>query len=192
MKSFSAPTLAALSSPHIALAQMVHFAFPSGVIALNSSNWDLTWAGVTYKGAYGLGSISTIADQSGEAQGVRLQLDAGSPSRIALALDAASEVPGTLVTILTAIVSTTTYAVLDAPVDWQGRCDTMSITESGDSATVTVSAESRAVDLLRGAPLTYSNADQIVLFPGDRAFEYVLDQSDKPVVWPAKTFFERP
>jgi hypothetical protein len=45
------------------------------------------------------------------------------------------------------------------------------------------------VDLLSGNPSTYSDADQQAIYPGDRAFEYVVDQSDKPVVWPSREYF---
>ena len=33
------------------------------------------------------------------------------------------------------------------------------------------------------------DADQQAIYPGDRAFEYVVDQSDKPVVWPSREYF---
>ncbi len=189
MKSYSSATLAALASGHVAIVRLVHMAFASGAVALNVSNWDLVWLGVTYKGAYGLGSVSQINDKPGEVQGITLQLSAGDPARIALALDEAHSVQGTVVTLRTAIIETTNYTIVDAPIDWVGQCDTMSISESGTTAEVGVTAESRAVDLLRGNPSTYSDADQQALFAGDRAFEYVVSQSDKPIIWPAREFF---
>lgn len=189
MKSYSSATLAALASGHVAIVRLVHLAFSSGAVALNISNWDLVWLGVTYKGAYGLGSVSQISDKPGEVQGITLQLSAGDPARIALALDEAHSVQGTVVTLRTAIIETTNYTIVDAPIDWVGQCDTMSISESGTTAEVGVTAESRAVDLLRGNPSTYSDADQQALFAGDRAFEYVVSQSDKPIIWPAREFY---
>ena len=189
MKSYSSATLAALASGHVAIVRLVHMAFSSGVVALNVSNWDLVWLGVTYKGAYGLGAVSQITDKPGEVQGITLQLSAGDPARIALALDSANVVQGTVVTLRTAILETVNYTIVDAPIDWVGRCDTMTISESGTSAEVGVTVESRAVDLLRGNPSTYTDADQQSLFAGDRAFEYVVSQSDKPIIWPAREFF---
>lgn len=189
MKSYSSATLAALASGHVAIVRLVHMAFSSGAVALNVSNWDLLWLGVTYKGAYGLGAVSQINDKPGEVQGITLKLSAGDPARIALALDAADIVQGTVVTLRTAIIETASYTILDAPIDWVGKCDTMAISESGTTAEVGVTAESRAVDLLRGNPSTYTDADQQALFAGDRAFEYVVSQSDKPIIWPAREFF---
>ena len=57
--------------------------------------------------------------------------------------------------------------------------------------TVTATAESTAVDLLRGSAMTYSDGDQQSLYPGDRAFEYVVDQANKPIVWPSKEYFQK-
>lgn len=191
MKSLAAPVLAALASGSIAIVQLVELVFTSGTIRLNSSNWNLVYGGNTYTGAYGLGSVSPVTDQPGEVQGVTLVLSGGDPVRIALALDDADEVQGAIVRIRTAIISTTDYTVLEAPPDWLGKCDTMSIGEDGQQAEIRVSAESNAVDLLRGTPVTLTEADQQALFPGDRAFEYVVSQIDQPVIWPSREFFFR-
>lgn len=191
MKSLAAPVLAALASGSIAIVQLVELVFTSGTIRLNSSNWNLVYGGNTYTGAYGLGSVSPVTDQPGEVQGVTLVLSGGDPVRIALALDDADEVQGAIVRIRTAIISTTDYTVLEAPPDWLGKCDTMSIGEDGLQAEIRVSAESNAVDLLRGTPVTLTEADQQALFPGDRAFEYVVSQIDQPVIWPSREFFFR-
>lgn len=146
---------------------------------------------VTYQGAYGLGSVSPITDKPGELQGITLELAGGDTARIALALDDADEVQGTPLTIRTAIIDTTSYAIVDAPVDWVGLLDTMSIAEDGQQATIRVTAESKAVDLLRGNPAYYSSSDQRVLAPLDGSFDYVVDQDGKADVWPSRSFFYR-
>ena len=188
MKSYSSPVSIALASASLAIVQLVHLNFSTGVIALNLSTWDLVFGGVTYKGAYGLGTISAVTDKPGEIQGLTLELF-GDAAHVALALDESDVVQGAVCTIRTAIVETATYTVLDAPVEWLGSLDTMAIGEDGNQATIRVTAESRAVDLLRGNPWTYSDADQRVVSSTDGAFKYVVDQVDKPVIWPAKAFY---
>lgn len=187
MKTFSAPAQAALASGSLAIVQLVHLAF-STPIALNTSTWDLAWAGVTYKGAYGLGTISAVTDKPGEVQGLTLELFADSAA-VAMALDDADVVQGTVCTIRTAIIETVNYTVLDAPTEWVGTLDTMGIGEDGTSAAIRVSAESRAVDLLRGTPWQYNDADQRLVNPADGSFKFVLDQIDKPVIWPARAYY---
>ena len=81
------------------------------------------------------------------------------------------------------------FTILDAPIEWAGTLDTMAIAEDGTQASIRVSAESRAVDLLRGTPSTYSDSDQQAIYSGDLAFEYVVSQVDKPVIWPAREYF---
>lgn len=189
MRTLTAPVLAALASGSVAIVQLVHLGF-AVPIALNLSNWDLTWDGVTYKGAYGLGQISGVTDKPGEVQGITLELF-GDAAIVALALDDSDVVQGTPCTIRTAIIETDTYTVLDAPVEWAGTLDTMSIGEDGTSASIRVTAESRAVDLLRGTPWMYADADQKAINPTDGAFAYVIDQIDKPVVWPSRGYFQR-
>lgn len=191
MRTLSGDVSAALASSNVVLVQLLRFQFPSGDTLFNTSNWDLVFGGLTYKGAYGLGTVSPVVDSAGEIKGITLQLISGDSASIALALDDANQVQGTVLTIRAAIISADTFTVLDAPIDWIGICDTMSISEDGEKAVIQVSAESRAVDLLRGNPSTYSDADQQSEYPGDRAFEYVVSQADKPIVWPSREYFFR-
>lgn len=190
MRSLISSVTAALSAGTFVRVQLVLIEFLSGSKALNSSNWDITYAGTVYSGAYGLGSVSAITDAGGGAiKGIVLEMISGDSGTISLALDEADEVQGARITIRTAVFDPATYQVLDAPVDFVGQCDTMQIEEGPRRVSITVTAESNAVDLLRSNPSTYSDADQQALYPGDRAFEYVVDQLDKPVVWPSREYF---
>lgn len=189
MRFLGSQTIATLSGAQVALAQLVLLQFSTGAVALNTSTWDLVWGGVTYKGAYGLGTISAIEDAGGAVKGLNFELSGVSSSSIALALDDSDTVQGTPVTIRTAVIDANTYQVIDAPVEWVGLLDTMTLSEDGANSSISATAESSAVDLLHGYESTYSNATQQTFCPGDKAFEYVVDQADKPVVWPAKSWF---
>lgn len=153
MRTLSAATLAALNQETVPLAQLIFLQFPGGGVALNTSNTDLTWAGITYKGAGALGEVNGIEDSPGEIKGLRLTLSGVLSEYLAMALDASNTVQGTPVFTRTAILDSN-YQIVDAPLDWQGRLDTMSIEENGDTCTIQVTAESTAVDLLRGAALS--------------------------------------
>jgi hypothetical protein len=190
MRTLSAPAVTALAAGGVTIVQLVLMQFPSGSVALNTSTWDLQWGGVTYKGAFGLGTISALEDAPGEVRGLTFEMSGVSSAAVSLALDGAGEVQGTPLTIRTAILNAD-YQIVDAPIEWIGTLDTMQLSEDGDTAVIRASAESSAVDLLRGASLTYSQADQATLHPGDRAFEYVVSQADQPVVWPAREWFFR-
>lgn len=191
MRTLAAPVLALLASGHVGVVQLVLLEFPGGDVALNSSNYDLVWDGVTYKGAFGLGSVSPINDSPGEVKGISLELLGADSASLSLALDAADEVQGAPATIRSALIEETAggFVVRDAPIDFAGLCDRMTIAEDGQTCAVSVSVESAAVDLLRGNASTYGDADQRALFSGDRAFEHVVAQADKRDVWPSREFF---
>lgn len=188
MRSLDPSAVAALSAKTLGLATLVHMAFPTA-IRLASANVDIQAPSGLYRGAGALGQISQIDDSPGEIKGLNFALSGVPSEYIALALDDAGIVQGTPVTIRTAIFDGETYALCDEPIVWTGRLDTMSIEEDGDTCTIAATAESTAVDLLRGNPLTYSDADQKMLYPGDRAFEYLVGQINKPIVWPDKMWF---
>jgi hypothetical protein len=145
--------------------------------------------GITYRGAAGLGTINPIEDSAGRNQGFAVRdLRACPVENLALALADATVVQGAPVVIRLAILNDA-GVVLDAPIDWTGRLDTMSIEEDGSKCSIGVTAESSAVDLLRGNSLTTSDADQRFLYPGDLAFQYVNPQAGVPIVWPTKQLF---
>jgi hypothetical protein len=185
MRTFSAPAIAALSAPRLRVEQLILMEFPSAPIGLNSSNRDFVYGGLTYRGAAGLGTVGEIDDSPGDVKGLQFTMSGVPSEYLALALGDATEVQGAPVTVFLAIFDEN-WQIVEASIDWTGRLDTMPIQEDGDTCTIAVTAESSAVDLLRGSPLTYSNVDQWSLYPGDRAFEYVPSQSGKPIVWGGK------
>lgn len=189
MKALTAPELAALAGPRLVAVQLVLLGF-STPVGLNSSTWTITYGGVDYKGANGLVSATTIADKaSGDVTGIQFMVNGASAEYIALALDGAGEWKGVPVTISTALFDPSSYQIATVLTDWTGRGDTLSIQRQGGACNVVASAESSAVDLLNGTPLTYSDADQQYLHPGDTSFALVVDQAGKPVVWPDRAYF---
>ncbi len=188
MRALSSNTIAALNGAALTIAQLIYMPFPGVPIALNSSNTDIDFEGVTYRGAAGLGTINPIEDSPGEVKGLQLQLAGVAVEYLSLALDDAGIVQGTPLVVRLAILDAQGQ-VIEAPIDWTGRLDTMPIQEDGETCVISATAESSAVDMLRGNALTYSDADQRFLNPGDRAFEYVASQIDQPVIWPTKQLF---
>jgi hypothetical protein len=189
MRAVSAGLTAALAAGTAVVITLVKMEFPSATIALNSSNLDLDHDGTTYLGAHGLGAISSITDQPTELPGLQLEMQNVDSSLIALALDDADEVQGSLVTVMTAWLDTATHQIVEVETDWTGYADRMLISEDGEKSSIGLTAESKGVDLLRGNPLVYSDGDQKSLYPADRAFEYVTSQADRPVVWPKREWF---
>ena len=177
----------AITGNNVSIVQLLLLGF-STPVALNTSNYDFTFEGITYNGAYGAGSINMIEDSPGEIKGVQFQLNGGPAGAIALALDESKTWQGTAVTVRLAILDSS-FSIVEAPVVWQGSGDTLSITEDEGGAIISATAESTAIDLLRGSALTYSDADQQMLYPGDKGISLLLKQADQPVVWPTKAWY---
>jgi len=187
LKILAPAAVTALSNETVPIIQLVALMFATPVY-LNTSNWDLEWAGVTYKGAYGMGTISSIEDSPGEVKGIQFDMSGDSADLIALALDDAKVWQGTVVTLRAAILNSD-YQIVDAPVVWTGKGDTMNLQEADGATVIQATAESTAVDLMRGHLLMYNNDDQQRLFPGDRGMDLMVAQVDQPVVWPAKSWY---
>ena len=65
------------------------------------------------------------------------------------------------------------YAVVADPVEiFKARVNQMNI-EAGETATISLTVESRLVDWERRPVRRYNNADQQVAFSGDMGFEFV-------------------
>ena len=188
MVPLSAAALTALSAPNVLVVQLILIDFSEGAVGLNTSNIDFDYDGVTYKGAYGYGSVKEIQDAPGEIKGLEFTLNGGSADIIALALDNSNTWQGTPITVRTAILGND-YAIVEAPVVWFGTGDTLAISDQDGSTVINATAESSAVDFIRSDPYLYNHADQQRLHPGDKGFELILSQIEKPVVWPSKSWF---
>jgi len=66
---------------------------------------------------------------------------------------------------------------------FSGRMDVMSITEDGDSCTITMTAESRLIDLERPRLRRWTSEDQKGLDATDKGFEFVNSLQEASIKW---------
>jgi hypothetical protein len=186
VRTLSGPVLAAIATGRVGLAQFV-FADLSVPQYINTSGWDIDWNGHTWLGGIGIGTIDTIEDSPGEVKGLRFDLS-GVPSSL-IAVSLAEPLQGKVCTIYTAIFDLDAFQVLDGYVEWSGFLDTMQLQEQNATAAISVTAEHAGIDLIRARVSKYTAQDQKLIDPADLGFQYVIDQSDQPIVWPAASFF---
>ena len=177
--SFEAATLAALVRPIV----LVELAFASGSVRVWTGLGDLTWNGATWVGTGTFMGISPIEETAEvRAAGVTLTLSGIPSSLIALAL--AEPYQGRPCAIHFGALDTNTYALIGTPFQiFKGRMDVMTIEEGPETATISVSAESRLVDLERARERRYDHQDQQLVAPGDRFFEYVPSIVNAEIKW---------
>lgn len=61
--------------------------------------------------------------------------------------------------------------------------DVMQIDDSGETARITISVESKLIDLERSRERRYEDADQRIDWPSDRFFKFVPSIQDAEIVW---------
>jgi hypothetical protein len=183
-------TLAALATKPCGLAQLIELELPVPWY-LNTTSWDIDYAGNTYLGTRGVGRIDVIEDTPGEIKGLRFELPAIIDADLATALVGMPQ--GAAASIYTAVFvqAASGASIVYRKLEWAGRLDVPAIAESDQGSVIQVTAEHMGIDLLRPSGLLYSNADQQRLHSGDRSFEYVIDQSEKAIVWPAAGYFKQ-
>lgn len=73
--------------------------------------------------------------------------------------------------------------VADPYLAFSGRMDVMTIEDAGETANVTVNAESRLIDLDRARERRYTSEDQKIDYSADRGLELIADLQDKQIIW---------
>lgn len=179
-RQLDAVTVAAVNGPHVPYLYFVQLDF-STPLRVCSAGYDMVWNGQTWLGLGALGGLEPIEEQAGtEAIGVRLTLTGVPTSMIAISL--AEQYQGRACQIWFAPLREDLRLVVQPIRLFSGRMDTMG-TEVGDTATITLSAESRMVSWDKPRVRRYNNEDQQSRYPGDRGFEYVSQMVEKQLLW---------
>lgn len=188
MRTTSSAGAVALSGGVVCMAMLVEMDLTEP-LNLNTSSLALSIGGITYSGVGGLGQIDAITESAGDLPRLNFTIAGVQPTSISLALS--EPVQGKAVRVKMAIFDSVTGAFIDVRQRYAGYLDVMSISDGKDAASIGVSSESAMLDLLRPSGIYYNDIDQQALYPGDQAFQYVNDQVDQKIVWPAASFFTK-
>ena len=156
--------------------------FDDGNLRVWTGYGDLTIGGETYLGGGDIMSISEL-EETGEirANGVSIGFTALPSSIISSALN--QNYQGRTMTLYFGTLDAS-GSIIDTPyIAFRGQMDVMNISESGDSAQITINGESRLIDLDVPRVRRYTSEDQKIDFPTDRGLEYIADLQDKEIVW---------
>jgi hypothetical protein len=141
---------------------------------------DLTVAGVTYGGAGNLLNISALPETSEiKAANATISLSGINGALLSTALQ--TQYHGRLARVKFGLGDPVTLVEI-----FVGYMDQMTIDEAPDSCTISLSLESRLVDLERPRPVRLTTESQRLRFPNktaDRAFEFINDLQTKPLMW---------
>ncbi len=185
MRTLSSPSLAAIAARTAPLALLVEMDL-SQQLLMNSATVDLTIGALTYLGTKGLGKVEAIRETPAELAQLKFEISGVPAAQIALAL--AEPVQGKAVRVKLAIFDPSTYLLLETQLRWSGLLDVMTVSDGVPLATIAVTAEHAGIDLLRPVASVYSDAEQQRLNPGDLFCQFVSDQADQRVIWPAASW----
>jgi hypothetical protein len=167
-----------------ALRPVVFFSgeFDGGFVRLWSGLSSIEWDGETWLGAGGLLNISPIEETADiKATGVAISMSGIPASRISTALSAARQgLPGK---VWIGALDQNGAIIADPYLAFSGRLDVPELDEQGDTATITITYESRLIALERTNERRYTHEDQQIDYPGDMGFEFVPALQDKQIKW---------
>jgi hypothetical protein len=181
-RTLSASMVTEVTATQLAPILLANLQFSTPVY-LWSGYGSLGYGGVTYLGIGTLGDISPIEETTDlAARGISMRLSGVPTANVALALT--ENYQGRACTILFGALSATAGTLISSPVTvFQGKMDVMQISDDGQSADLTMTAESRLMDFKRPREIRYTDEEQQNLFSGDVGLEFVNDIQEKPIYW---------
>lgn len=182
-RQIAVPTQVELAQPQLAPILFVELDFASGFIRMWSGVGPITWDGQTWTGGGQLLEVSSIEETKAvEATAASITLSGVPSELVSVAYGDFSQ--GRPVRIWLGLLNVTTGAVLADPVQiFAGRMDTIGDSDSGETATIAVSAESNLADLDRLRARFYTDQDQQRIFESDRSLRYIPSMQDRPITW---------
>jgi hypothetical protein len=178
----TAQYLAALNEAELYPAIFFEGAFPSGWVRVWTGAQEIIWDGKTWTGAGALMGFGTLEETSEVvASGTTVSLSGVPLDLIGLAIDDARQ--GSPGRIWLAMLTPEREVIADPVQAFSGRLDVPEIAEDGSSCTVTISYESRLIDLNVPRNWRYTHESQQVLFPGDLGFAHVTAIQDREITW---------
>ena len=167
-------------------AYFVRMVFDSGenpnVLNLWSGVGDLAYGGNTYTGVGDLLSISSIAETSDiSASGINVAITGIKSSFLVIAKN--HEYQGRPLSVSLGAFDDNGALIADPVIVFSGFMDTMTIAESGSTATIKISVENKLISFERSKVRRYTAEDQKIDHPTDKGFEFVTAIVEKEIIW---------
>jgi len=190
-RPITAALLSALSAERIYPLLLVEAEFDSGPLRLWNGDGVLPALGDTWTGVGLLLSVSQIEETSEiRATGAQIGLS-GIPSNM-LSIVLAEDYQGRPARLYIGAFDVASGAiVVDPLMIFSGTIDTMPISESGETAQVVASIESRMIRLEKASRRRYTAADQRLEYPDDTGLDHVVAIQDAQIVWGQKSSIEK-
>jgi hypothetical protein len=155
--------------------------FDGGNVRIWTGYGNITVDSETFVGSGDILNISGLTETADvQANGITITLSGLDSSLIASALTETYQ--GRSCKVYFGALSSGAV-VADPYIVFSGRMDVMTIDDGGDTSDITVTAESRLIDLDRARNRRYTTEDQKIDYPSDRGLEFIADLQDKQIIW---------
>lgn len=172
---------AALRGSNVPMLLLVEFDFQSGIRRLCNVGMTVEWNGHTWEGGATLGRVESIKEGATlEAHGVTFDLSAVASDILSTILT--EDYQGRTVRVWLAPLSATYQPIADPALVYVGRMDSSTVS-MGAEAAISLSTESRLIDLDRARVRRFNSEDQQIDAPGDKGFDFVPGLVEKSIKW---------
>lgn len=161
---------------------MLRLELDSGILALFNGTGEVRYLGDDYIGAGNFLSISNLEETlDNRAVGASLALSL-DPSIISLVLNEAKNSQGRPARIYVGLLNEQ-WSLINSPTQYDYLIDNMQILDDGESGQVRVNLEGREIRDQIVKESRYTDAEQVIDFPTDRAFLGTPKIANRPVYW---------
>jgi len=161
---------------------LVKMEFDSGNLNLWSGLGNLVYSGETYVGAGDLLAISSIKESEElTANGITVTVSGVKQSLVSIARDEPYQ--GRKVTLYLGAFDESADIISSPVILFSGFMDVMTISDSGETSTITIAAENKLIAFDRASIRRFTAEDQRIEYPNDKGFEFVSRIAQQEIIW---------
>lgn len=181
-RDLTASVKSAIEATQVAPFLLFEAEFADGYLRLWSGIGDISWNGYTWTGVGTLGSISPISETDEvQANGISVSLTGIPSDYVSLILSDVRQ--GKMGRVYVGFLDANGVIVSDPYMAFEGRLDVPAIEEAGEDAMITITYESRLIDLQRPREIRFTDEEQKRLYPSDKGLEYVTSMQEVTLSW---------
>ena len=174
--------VAQLEAPQLRPIMLIKAEFDSGDLRFWTGVGEIMFNDEVYTGSGNLLSVSEIKEGVNiEAYGATFSLSGIPSSLLALALN--EDYQNRPITLWFGVLDDNLQMISNPFILFKGKMDVMQIDESGETASISIQAENRLIDLRRAKVRRYTPEDQKTEYPNDRGLDFVASLQELEVVW---------
>jgi hypothetical protein len=173
----------AVAAPQLAPVWFFEADFSGGYARAWNGVGTIVWDGKLWLGTGTLLALGPVEEtRELEETQCAVSLSGVDPTMVSIAYGDFSQ--GRALTIWLGNMDVASGLITDDPARvFRGRMDSISDTDDGDTAVITVTASSSISDPKRIRARYYTDQDQQRLFPGDRSFRFIPSLQDRNIYW---------